>query len=656
MEQRYWLWYPGDFEIYHGMLQNFSREERGMDWPAFWCIDDCRKNVKFVRSYELQQKTEFIVYSHSSGYLTMNGEKHKFGERLVCGPGRVNIAIMTGQITGIPSVFIEGEVICSDSEWEVTDFISAPVKVGYNLRYCQKEQNPSVWEYESEIVFPEKITKADKGILYDFGRELTAELQVEFQEKAKEALVCYGESEAEALDTEWCYYSQKVEQSQVLRKRAFRYVYIPDVEMQEIQLKAKHIYVDIPVQASFRCEDEMLNKIWDISCETFRLCSGIFFIDGVKRDRWIWSGDAYQSYLVNPYLFFDEDINKRTIWALRGNDPVRQHTNTIVDYSMYWVISIYDHYKMTNDREFVQMIYPKVKTMMGFLESQLDENGFLEGRQGDWIFIDWAELDKEGPLCAEQILLLMCYKTMVCLEQLLFHEQHAETSVQWYQKKYTSLKEKIDQYFWCEKKGAYIDSFTSGREFVSRHSNLFAVLFEQADERKQKLICEHVIYNDEIPQITTPYFKFYELDLLCRIGKYEEVLEQMKSYWGGMLKEGASAVWEEYNPQQSGKEHYAMYGDPYGKSLCHAWGATPIYLLGRYYMGVEATKPGYETFKVVPKTSMFKEFNCTVPVKNGKVQIQWDSVQLSVLTDREGGVLEYCGNVYELKAGKELQI
>ena len=25
MEHTFWIWYPGDFEIYHGMLQNFSR-------------------------------------------------------------------------------------------------------------------------------------------------------------------------------------------------------------------------------------------------------------------------------------------------------------------------------------------------------------------------------------------------------------------------------------------------------------------------------------------------------------------------------------------------------------------------------------------------------------------------------------------------------
>lgn len=42
-----WIWYPGDFEIRQGLLQNFSREERSYDWPAYWNMDDCHKNVKF---------------------------------------------------------------------------------------------------------------------------------------------------------------------------------------------------------------------------------------------------------------------------------------------------------------------------------------------------------------------------------------------------------------------------------------------------------------------------------------------------------------------------------------------------------------------------------------------------------------------------------
>ncbi len=167
-------------------------------------------------------------------------------------------------------------------------------------------------------------------------------------------------------------------------------------------------------------------------------------------------------------------------------------------------MSAYQHYEMSGDVEFVRAIYPKVKSMMEFLKQQTDENGFITGRPGDWIFIDWSEsLDKAGAVCAEQILLSRCYHTMWKLEKLL------ESRASVYQEKYLSIKEKTDRFFWNERKGAYVDSFASGWENVSRHANIFAVLFGQADESRKRRICENVIFNEEIPQITTPFFRFF---------------------------------------------------------------------------------------------------------------------------------------------------
>jgi hypothetical protein len=114
---------------------------------------------------------------------------------------------------------------------------------------------------------------------------------------------------------------------------------------------------------------------------------------------------------------------------------------------------------------------------------------------------------------------------------------------------------------------------------------MFAIFFNYLDDAKKQGIKNHVLLNDKIQKITTPYMRFYELEALCALGEQKFVLDEMKSYWGGMLKLGATSFWEEYNPTKSGAEHYAMYGRPFGKSLCHAWGASPIYLLGKYYLG-----------------------------------------------------------------------
>lgn len=42
------------------------------------------------------------------------------------------------------------------------------------------------------------------------------------------------------------------------------------------------------------------------------------------------------------------------------------------------------------------------------------------------------------------------------------------------------------------------------------------------------------------------------------------------------------------------EQQYDMYGDRFGKSLCHAWGASPVYLLARYFVGLEITDAAAE--------------------------------------------------------------
>jgi len=115
------------------------------------------------------------------------------------------------------------------------------------------------------------------------------------------------------------------------------------------------------------------------------------------------------------------------------------------------------------------------------------------------------------------------------------------------------------------------------------------------------------------------------------------VEDMLTNYWGGMISLGAQTVWEEYNPTKSGIEHYSMYGTKFAKSLCHAWGATPIYLFGRYYLGVYATSPAYETFKVEPNLGGLGRIEGTVPVNDGTVKIYLDKEKISVFSTKAGG-------------------
>ena len=49
MSENYWLWYPGDFELYHALQQNFSRVERGFGGLAFWESEEFRNRIVIWR-------------------------------------------------------------------------------------------------------------------------------------------------------------------------------------------------------------------------------------------------------------------------------------------------------------------------------------------------------------------------------------------------------------------------------------------------------------------------------------------------------------------------------------------------------------------------------------------------------------------------------
>lgn len=731
MNDAVWIWYPGDFEIYHGMRQNFRREERGLSWPAFWKMDDWRKNVRFFRKYELTEPETFTVYGRGVGHVLADGSKYPLGAAVTLPAGEHLIEVFIGNMTGLPCIYVESKIekddsgdaaeagsIVSDASWGADDFLM-PAPAGTSSLYTEKEQDPNEVEYEETLVQPQSVLEKDGGTLVDFGRMVDGRPVITFCEDADAHTftILYGESADEAMDPVWCYYREEnAEAGKELRKRAFRFIYLPGIAPEEIRVHAVHQQVPIRVRASFSCDDEEINRIWEVSARTYELCSGLFFIDGIKRDRWIWSGDAYQSMMLNPYLYFDKEINKRTSRALRGNTEIRQHINTIVDYTMLWLVSIQNEYMMDGDIGYVREMYPKMEAAMDLIFSQTDGYGFVRGRDRDWIYIDWADIDKTGCISAEQILLWKCCKVMAYCAGLLAERERAEsddtdlstensrrepddagsladsgraesgsekntardnTGIQlcagcidglhdapalgpdgrplpadyvaafdaplpaadrarmreraaFYEEKASELRQAVLDFYWDEEKGALIDSFVSGRRNVTRHANIFAILFDFADEEQKELIRKNVLCNEKIPQITTPYFKFFELDAFGKLGDLDRIWETIHDYWGGMLGRGAVTFWELFDPKQEGREQYGMYGDPFGKSLCHAWGASPIYLLGRYFLGVRPTSPGYKTYEVKPAVQYFKKLDCTVPVREKSVHIVLKDGDLTV--------------------------
>jgi hypothetical protein len=521
------------------------------------------------------------------------------------------------------------------------------------------EAKPSLFALQRTPMQAVEKKAVNGGVLYDFGRETFGYAVLEGLTGEGVVELFYGESAEEATDTEQGETLDKVQvvtnrvinlstmEDDVLTDRyvlggskAFRYIWVrAEAAIHYTELSMEYEYAPVTYRGSFRCNDEELNKIWEVGAYTMHLTTREFFIDGIKRDRWVWSGDAIQSYLMNYYLFFDSETVKRTIWLLRGKDPVTAHTNTILDYTFYWFMSIYDYYQYTGDRHFVQQVFPRMQTMMEYVLGRTNADGMVEGLTGDWVFVDWADfpMSKQGALAFEQILFCRSLETMQLCASLLGEAEEAGR----YAELAKALKAKLLPVFWNESKKALVHNVEGGRqsEQVNKFPNMFALLLNYLDEEKQQTVMEQVMLNDAVLKITTPYMRFYELAAMCEFGHQAEVLPEMKAYWGGMLKEGATSFWEKYNPEEHGTQHLAMYGRPYGKSLCHAWGASPVYLLGKYYLGVKPVKPGYEEFAIQPTLGGLQWMEGTVPTPNGEIKLSMNDHAVKVTATEGQGYL-----------------
>ena len=180
MSKSYWIWYPGDFELYHGMKQNFSRVERGFGWPAFWKSEGFRNRVAFRRTYHLEEETSFTVYSNAIGHVLAGEKKYPFGKKITCGPGEVTVAVHAGCVEAFPCIYIEGDVICSDTGWMAEDYEKDPQPAGKSKYFTRPEQNPTVWEYSEKVYEPVSVTEYNGGTLYEFETELNAVLEAKF--------------------------------------------------------------------------------------------------------------------------------------------------------------------------------------------------------------------------------------------------------------------------------------------------------------------------------------------------------------------------------------------------------------------------------------------------------------------------------------------
>lgn len=463
-------------------------------------------------------------------------------------------------------------------------------------------------------------------VLLDFGREVTGRLELQSDSDAPaKVTVQYGESEAEALDSPYLGIDPVYlppHGTAYGPKSAFRYAIVRflggrDTRFRTIRLDG--IAYPVKYQGSFESSDPELNKMWTIGAYTAHLCMQDDIWDAPKRDRNRWMGDLDVSGRTIDDVFGDHFLMQDTLNRLIGPAPVDQHVNGIPGYSAFWVTGETQYYLHTGSMKQLESVHTRLVQLLEYMEKDLNSQNLFSDLSHAWPFVDWSpemnSYDAQTRM-ATQFEYYAAFKDGAYLLNILHDEKNAERM----EEKADALKAAAQQYM-LDSQGSFGNRW---------QPNAYAVLSGMANKDQYAAIWHnslsdvgHVKYN---PYIITPYYNFYVVSAMAKMGHRKAALNWIRQYWGGMVQEGATSFWEGYDPSwyKGFYFHESLQADNmsgYRVSLSHGWSSGVTPWLMTQILGIQPTAGGFARVDIRPDLIGLKWARGGEPTPHGMLDV-----------------------------------
>jgi hypothetical protein len=488
------------------------------------------------------------------------------------------------------------------------------------------------------------------SLLLDFGREVSGRLLVESASSQDATLsIAYGESELEAMATGLSPGQQggnylgtnllEVPANGIARgpKSGFRYVRIrflrsaPVTAFKSIRLEG--IYYPTEYKGSFESSDLVLNRIWETGAYTAHLCMQDGIWDAPKRDRGRWVGDMDVEGRVISTVFGDVRLVEETLRALVPDKG--GHVNGIPGYSALWVTSLFNFYSHAGDKAFVASQRDALLHILAAMDASLDSTGLFTNPKHQWLFVDWAP-GLYGYTSEAIIGTNLQYVIAYNRASLLFHMLGDQPNADKYWEQSGRVLAVTRSRFRDHDAPTYGTTWQLNalalRAFEN-DSNAASILWSR--------ILSHVKQDSPTDPVISPYFNLTVLDAMSIVNHDREALDWLRTYWGGMLAEGATSFWESYDLRwPKTNPHLSLQADGtsgYFVSLAHGWSSGPTAWLSENVLGVREPLDGYRSVVIAPHLSGLDWVRGTVPTPQGVIAISVDK-QKGVSLDLPPGI------------------
>lgn len=510
---------------------------------------------------------------------------------------------------------------------------------------------------------PALSAKADSAgrlqLVLDFGTEVEGELELDVTVPgACNLYLTFGESPFEAegwgvpgqvsVPTEHWHISSAGRHQRKSSRRGFRFVrfFAHDIRgRMTIHPIAAHAWFAFSKRlGDFRCSDRSLQRIWQASLYTARLCTRAdSYWDGIKRDRLGWYGDARITQQSVDAGFLDPVQASAMLLKL----PADGWANEIPTYS-FDAVAMLRQLILTHGTDLpgVGDLWAKTKAMLDWTQrTQTTSAGLLKRTEGLGYFfgigfLDWSEMPVGGRF--EEL----SWVQFKHIEALAFAAEIAG----WLGKpaEAARLAERADhlrklatKLFW--RRGNFVHTLNQttrtwsklspnthyeqtykkrirlGASGPTRHSAALAAWAGLCSSAATKRSVLRTLGDPKITPVITPYFAYYEQFARAMCGDPAGAIRALKQYVGSQIQQHDSAcVWESYEPEVSDFRKWGLHGWP--KSLCHGWSSGMVGLINQWLVGVRPVAPGYSRVVLDPAENYPCSFEATIPTPHGTIR------------------------------------
>lgn len=526
----------------------------------------------------------------------------------------------------------------------------------------------------------------EAGVLLDFDLEVVGGLELSLSCAAKARVRIDYEEEAELakrrepLACNWYtlvtdeYDVEAGEHTLISRgRRGFRFVNISVTSEEDVTLsfvRAKNGTWKIRDLGAFRCSDDLLNRIWDISAATAKACMQDFYEDGVKRDGLLWLGDYRITALSAYYVTGDASLAKRSLYMMRdsqyecGGIPAcaargggEQHHREdgisympripgdgqnkwiILNYMCDYILGIEEYVRFTGDDailpDFMESAEKAAKFLLTLIDLEEPGKWYIDdykAKRDDYgfnytILIDCG-MNPKSAFESKGAFLLDYYASLGALSRLAKIVNNEALSA------------------WCEALAERLDAHITAHYREPLHGQF-------TDNKKQKFV--------DISQYVTPYailagkddpiglvrmmrsvmpclgFSIaWRIETEFMTGNAKEALRDIRSAWGKMLDYDSRTCWERLDvPEMNATHYYDAIG-----SFCHGWTSGPAWQLPAWVVGVKPLEYGFKSIEIAPNLDTLDFAEATVPTPHGEMtaRVERDGMDYTLYLDLPHGI------------------